>query len=67
MHRFYGNEQAEVVEFIVLSTAHGHSRTTGRNWLEMGMRGRRSWDKMEERLGVNGGQLFVPIGCNLEE
>jgi len=33
----------------------------------MGMRGRRGWNKMEECLGVNGRQLFVPVDCNLEE
>ena len=36
--------------------------------LEIGMRGRRGWDKMEECLGVNGRQLFVRVDCHtLEE
>ena len=34
--------------------------------LEMGMRGRRGWDKMEESSGVNGRQLCVRVDLNLD-
>ena len=36
-------------------------------WLEMGMRERWGWGKMEQCLAVNRRQLFVSVGCNLEE